>query len=45
MIGSSIYYTKRGRSESPNGRNPIIKPKIRNEMIEIELQLFKKEIE
>ena len=45
MIGSSIYYSKRGRSESPTGRNPIVKPKIRNEAIELELQIFKKEIE
>ena len=41
----SIYYSKRGRSESPTGRNPVEKPKIRNEMIEVELKIFKKEIE
>jgi hypothetical protein len=46
MIGTSIYYSKRGRSESPtNGGDLITKPNVRNEMIEIELKLFKKEIE
>jgi hypothetical protein len=49
MMPASIYsHAKRGHSQSPsrsNGFEPIEKPKYANEAIELELVIFKKEIE